>query len=56
MIVLEKVIEIKRINPVILLGIGDENIKIIEAALPAKIIARGELIKIQGRSFSTSGL
>ena len=45
---MEKVIEIKRINPVILLGIGDENIKIIEAALPAKIIARGELIKIQG--------
>ena len=45
---MEKVIDIKRINPVILLGIGDENIKIIEAALPAKIIFRGELIKIQG--------
>ena len=48
MIVLEKVIEIKKINPVILFGIGDENIKIIESALPAKIIVRGELIKIQG--------
>jgi len=45
---LEKVIEIKKINPVILFGIGDENIKIIESALPAKIIVRGELIKIQG--------
>ena len=45
---MEKVIEIKKINPVILLGIGDENIKIIESALPAKIIVRGELIKIQG--------
>ena len=48
MIVLEKVIGIKRINPVILFGIGDENIKIIETALPVKIIFRGELIKIQG--------
>ena len=45
---MEKVIEIKRINPVILFGIGDENIKIIETALPVKIIFRGELIKIQG--------
>lgn len=45
---MEKVIEIKKINPVILFGIGDENIKIIESALPAKIIVRGELIKIQG--------
>jgi len=45
---LEKVIEIKKINPVILFGIGDENIKIIENALPVKIIFREELIKIQG--------
>ena len=45
---MEKVIEIKKINPVILFGIGDENIKIIETALPVKIIFRGELIKIQG--------
>ena len=45
---MEKVIEIKRINPVILFGIGDENIKIIETALPVKIIFREELIKIQG--------
>ena len=45
---MEKVIEIKRINPVILFGIGDENIKIIENALPVKIIFREELIKIQG--------
>jgi len=46
---LEKVIEIKTIDPTVLLGIGDANIKLIEHSIPAKIIARGEQIKIQGK-------
>ena len=46
---MEKVIEIKTIDPTALLGIGDANIKLIEQSIPAKIIARGEQIKIQGK-------
>ena len=46
---MEKVIEIKTINPTALLGIGDANIKLIEQSIPAKIIARGEQIKLQGK-------
>jgi len=46
---LEKVIEIKTIDPTALLGIGDANIKLIEQSIPAKIIARGEQIKLQGK-------
>jgi len=46
---LEKVIEIKTIDPTALLGIGDANIKLIEQSIPAKIIVRGEQIKLQGK-------
>ena len=46
---MEKVIEIKTIDPTLLLGIGDANIKLIEQSIPAKIIARGEQIKLQGK-------
>ena len=46
---MEKVIEIKTIDPTVLLGIGDANIKLIEQSIPAKIIARGEQIQIQGK-------
>ena len=46
---MEKVIEIKTIDPTSLLGIGDANIKLIEQSIPAKIIARGEQIKLQGK-------
>ena len=46
---MEKVIEIKTIDPTMLLGIGDANIKLIEQSIPAKIIARGEKIKVQGK-------
>ena len=45
---MEKVIELKTINPTALLGVGDMNVKLIEEMIPAKIIARGEKIKIQG--------
>ena len=50
MIILEKVIEIKTIEPIALLGVGDANIKLIEAAISVKIFIRGELIKIQGKA------
>ena len=46
---MEKVIEIKTIDPAALLGIGDANIKLIEQSIPAKIIVRGEQIKLQGK-------
>ena len=46
---MEKVIEIKTIDPTALLGLGDANIKLIEQSIPAKIIARGEQIKLQGK-------
>ena len=46
---MEKVIEIKTIDPTALLGIGDANVKLIEQSIPAKIIARGEQIKLQGK-------
>ena len=46
---MEKVIEIKTIDPTVLLGIGDVNIKLIEQSIPAKIIVRGEQIKILGK-------
>ena len=45
---MEKVIELKTIDPTALLGVGDMNVKLIEEMIPAKIITRGEKIKIQG--------
>ena len=45
---MEKVLELKTIEPTALLGVGDSHIKLIEKAIPAKIIVRGEEIKIQG--------
>ena len=46
---MEKVIELKTIDPTTLFGVGDANIKLIEQSIPAKIIARGEQIKLQGK-------
>ena len=46
---MENVIEIKTTDLTALLGIGDANIKLIEQSIPAKIIARGEHIKLQGK-------
>ena len=45
---MEKIIELKTIDPTALLGVGDVNIKLIEELIPAKIIARGDVIKIHG--------
>jgi len=45
---LEKIIELKSLKHIELFGIADEHIKLIESTIPAKIIARGEMIKIKG--------
>ena len=45
---MEKILELKTIEPTALLGVGDSHIKLIEKAIPATIIVRGEEIKIQG--------
>tara|TARA_A100001037_G_C15150395_1_gene638834 strand:- start:1125 stop:2093 length:969 start_codon:yes stop_codon:yes gene_type:complete len=47
---MEKTIELKIIEPAVLLGVADLNVKLIEAAIPVTIIVRGEMIKIQGDS------
>ena len=47
---MEKVIELKTLEPIALLGVADTHIKLIEAAIPATIIARGETIKIRGEN------
>jgi len=36
------------VEPTALLGVGDSHIKLIENAIPVKIIVRGETIKVQG--------
>ena len=45
---MEKTIELKTMEPTALLGVADAHINLIESAIPATIIARGEIIKIQG--------
>ncbi len=45
---MEKVIEIKSLDPTLLLGVGDSNIRILEDLIEAKIIVRGNKIKIHG--------
>ena len=45
---MEKVIELKTLEPAALLGVGDAHLKLLESVIPATIIARGEIIKIQG--------
>ena len=45
---MEKVIELKTLEPTTLLGVGDVNIKIIEDSIDANILVRGENIKITG--------
>ncbi len=46
---MEKVIDLKTIDPTSFLGVGDANIKLVEKAVNATIIARGDTIKIQGK-------
>ena len=45
---MEKIITLKTVEPTALLGVGDSHIKLIENAIPVKIIVRGEIIKVQG--------
>ena len=45
---MEKVIELKTLEPAALLGVGDAHLKLLESVIPATIFARGEIIKIQG--------
>ena len=46
--ILEKIIDIKSLDPVSLLGIADCNLKLIKLEIPINIIARGNKIKITG--------
>ena len=45
---MEKTIDLKFIDPVSILGIADNYIKLIESEIPIDIIARGQIIKIKG--------
>ena len=45
---MEKILELKTIEPASLLGVGDAHLKLIEEALPATLVVRGEVIKING--------
>ena len=45
---MEKIITLKTVEPTALLGVCDSHIKLIENAIPVKIIIRGETIKVQG--------
>ena len=46
--ILEKIIDIKSLDPVSILGIADCNLKLIKLEIPINIIARGNKIKIAG--------
>ena len=46
---MEKTIKLKSLEPTTLLGVADVHIKLIESAISATIIVRGELIIIQGK-------
>jgi len=45
---MEKIIELKTPEPTVLFGVGDSNIKVIEDSLDAKILVRGDKVKISG--------
>ena len=51
---MEKILELKTIDPRILMGVGDKNLSLIEKFFPVSIIARGEIIKIKGGKRSLS--
>ena len=46
---MEKIIDIKSLDPVSFLGVADCNIKLIQSEIPINIIARGKKIKIIGK-------
>ena len=47
---MEKIIELKSVELIDILGIGDANIKLIESNIPVSISARGEQLTIKGNS------
>ena len=49
---MEKIIELKSVELIGLLGVGDEHIKLIESNIPVSISARGEKLTIKGKSSS----
>ena len=49
---MEKIIELKSVEMIGLLGVGDEHIKLIESNIPVSISARGEKLTIKGKSSS----
>ena len=49
---MEKIIELKSVELIGLLGVGDEHIKLIESSIPVSISARGEKLTIKGKSSS----
>jgi len=46
---MEKILELKTVDPGILMGVRDKNLNLIEKFFPVSIIARGEVIKIKGK-------
>ena len=46
--ILEKIIDIKSLDLVSILGVADCNLKLIQSVIPVSIIARGHKIKITG--------
>ena len=46
--ILEKIIDIKSLDLVSILGVADCNLKLIQSVIPVNIIARGHKIKITG--------
>lgn len=53
---MKKTIEIKGVDLTALLGIADANLKLVENALPGKIIVRGNIIKIEGAEDQVSAI
>ena len=49
---MEKIIELKSVELIGLLGVGDEHIKLIESNIPVSISARGEKLTIKGKRSS----
>ena len=45
---MEKIIDIKTIDPVSILGIADCNLKLVQSEIPISIVVRGQKLKIIG--------
>ena len=49
---MEKIIQLKSVEMIGLLGVGDEHIKLIESNIPVSISVRGEKLTIRGKNSS----